>query len=173
MCAHAFVVGMGVFTFDSCASSLLQVSQGTRSAACGGDGGSTALMFNGAGTRQVTTPVLHMAGGGHVSFFHRLGSGGGGGCEQVDAGEGVVLEAQWSDVGGVVKVPWTTLFSSDSNMAHYSGSMRSVNVSIPSSSWPEVQLRWRQLSHSGSCCDHWMVDSLSIVGAGTCVCITV
>ena len=102
-----------------------------------------------------------MLAGGSVSFYHRLGSGGS--CETVDGGEGVVLEAQWSDSGGNVRVSWTTLFSSNTNLAYYKA-MRFVDVSVPARGWPKVRLRWRQLSHSGPGYDNWMVDNVAIGG---------
>ena len=159
----SFAESMGVFTFNSCVSRLLQVSLGSRSTVCGGYQGTSALYFTGGGTRQVVTPVLSMLAGGSVSFYHRLGAGGYGSCENVDGGEGVVLEAQWSDAVGGVRVSWAPLFSSNTNLAYYK-TMRFVSVSIPAGGWPGVQLRWRQLSHSGHGFDNWMVDNVVIGG---------
>ena len=157
------------YSFDSCTSPRLTVSGAHRSSVCGGYQGSPALTFKGgSGTRQVTTQYVSMPSGGVVTFYHRLGSGGS--CETVDSGEGVVMEYQRSG-----STSWTQLFSSNSNLAYYK-TMRRVSVSV--SGGGSFRFRWRQLGHSGSSYDHWMVDQIQITGGGlflfmfyVCVCV--
>ncbi|MCB0116615.1 MAG: hypothetical protein KDD84_21100 [Caldilineaceae bacterium] len=43
-----------------------------------------------------------------------------------------------------------------------------VQEEIPAAAQTDaIRFRWRQISHSGSCCDHWAIERLNYaVGAG-------
>ena len=104
-----------------------------------------------------------LPGGGLVSFLHRLGSGSGSHCENVDAGEGVSLMAIWADGAGEVAVSLGVVWSSNADLAYYKAQARNVSLWLTAPAgghW--VVLRWEQLKHSGAGYDWWMLDDIQI-----------
>lgn len=177
LCLSFFLFGLmflachAVFTFDnSCGlSTNFDVIGGSRSKNCGGYMQSDALYFNGGFfQRELTSRVIQMPRGGVVSFSHKLGNGDAwSGCEMVDPGEGVVLEARSAETAlNLAALNWGQLFSSNDNIPHFQ-TMRVISVPITNFK-PFVQLRWRQLSDSGQDYDTWMVDNVVITGGGKC-----
>jgi hypothetical protein len=131
-----------------------------RSTRCGGYQGSASAVGTGSGVRQFVVNISGWNNGGTVSFYHKLGAGGM--CDFVEHEEGIVLEFR-SD-------PWSTyvpLWTSNTNISHYQV-MRAVYTSFPPTlSGSSPQIRWRQVSHSGSNFDEWMVDNIVLTGHGT------
>ena len=88
-------------------------------------------------------------------------SGGGPFWEQADisSGEAVVLE--YSIDGGV---NWTLIATYDNLNANYTQGWTPLQYSIPAAAQTaNTRFRWRQLSHSGGCCDHWAIDDVQIL----------
>ncbi len=116
-----------------------------------------SLWFGAETNRFATTRTINTTGGGMISFYIRLADGSAWPWEQVDAlpSEGVVLE--YSINGGST---WTVMGNYDTT-AYYVWT--AVSLPIPAGAQaPATQFRWRQLSHSGSCCDHWALDDVSV-----------
>ncbi len=132
---------------------LWTFNNGFTSTNCGAVSGN-ALYFNDNGVRQAETIDLNTTGGGNINFYIRLGDGGGT-CEYLDPGEDIVLEYS-NNAGGI----WTNIST------YYSGNyftFTPFSIPIPlAAQTMGTRFRWRQLSHSGSCCDHWALDDISI-----------
>lgn len=127
------------------------------SGGCGAVSGN-ALYFNGSSVRSATTIPLNVATGGMVSFYLRIGTGSSP-CENADGNENVVLE--YSTNGGATWTLIRTYFESQFS------SFIQVQETIPTAAQTSnTQFRWRQLGHSGSCCDHWAIDNVVILGSG-------
>ena len=126
------------------------VSNGSISANCGSVAGD-ALYFRGNGTRSATT-VPFVNNEVTVSFYLKIGTGSAP-CENADQvdGENIVLE--YSNDGST----WTilnTYLADDPNFA----SFYHITENIPASG-KAVQVRIRQLTHSGDPYDHWSIDN--------------
>ncbi len=116
-----------------------------------------SLWFGGSGSRFAVTRPLDTTAGGQIDFYLRLaGPGGSNPWENVEVpAEGVVLE--YSANGGA---NWIEMGRYDT-IAYRSWTF--VSLSIPAGAQgPSVQIRWRQLSNSGSSFDHWALDNVSI-----------
>ena len=147
------------YSFDTCVSSRAKALGGSRNRVCGGFSETPALTFGGQGTRSFTSEILPLTNGRVViSFYHRLGDSKTpyANCENVDAGEGVVLEKLYTN--GTVG---ERLFSSNTNLSYFSELTRFVRVTLPTAMVP-FRLRWRQLRHSGANFDEWMIDQVVI-----------
>jgi hypothetical protein len=144
-----------VESFDpTIVSQWTAITGGNASSTCGSVNGN-ALYFDGTGTRAATTDLLNAVGGGVVNFYLKIASGTSP-CEDADAGENIVLEysinggAAWTNLNTYV----TTLYST----------FTSLSESIPvAAQTPNTIFRWRQLSHSGSGFDNWVMDDVNIV----------
>ena len=132
--------------------SVWSVNNGFISANCGSFIGN-ALYFNDAGIRQAATYDMNTVYGGTVNFYIRLGSGGA--CEYLDPGEDVVLE--YSNNGGGSWTNISTFLSG--NYFVFTPFTFVIPVAAKTLS---TRFRWRQLNHSGSCCDHWALDNVSV-----------
>jgi len=117
--------------------------------------GVNSLWFGDGGTRSATTIPVNTTAGGSLSFYLRLGNGSFP-WETVDIpGEGIVLE--YSTNSGST---WTITGTYDTSTFY---SWTQVTTNIPAGALSaSTQFRWRQLSHSGTCCDHWALDDISI-----------
>jgi hypothetical protein len=116
-----------------------------------------SLWFGDSGSRYATTLPINTTSGGLISFWLRLANGSVWPWEMVDLpGEGVVLECS-TNAG----VGWTTLGTYNTT-AYFNWT--AVSMSIPATAQaPATLFRWRQLSNSGSCCDHWALDDVFIL----------
>jgi uncharacterized repeat protein (TIGR01451 family) len=115
-----------------------------------------SLWFSDNGSRFAATRAINTLGGGVISFYLRLANGTiSGRWETVDLPtEAVVLE--YSTNNGVA---WTPM-ASYSNASYYAWT--GVSESIPPAAQTAATLfRWRQLAHSGSCCDQWALDDVA------------
>ena len=131
-----------------------EITLGVPSNGCGSYSGGNALYFDGDGIRQAATNDLNTSLGGTIDFYLLLGSGSFP-CEQADGGEGI--ELQYSINGGT---SWTTFASFDAG-THLV--FTSEQISIPSAArTASTRFRWTQPSHSGSECDNWAIDNISI-----------
>ncbi|HSU55216.1 MAG TPA: M36 family metallopeptidase, partial [Candidatus Dormibacteraeota bacterium] len=117
--------------------------------------GVNSLWFGDAGTRSAATIPVNTSAGGMISFYLRLGNGSFP-WETVDIpGEGIVLE--YSTNNGA---SWTVMGTYDTSTFY---GWTQVTTNIPGGAVSAAtEFRWRQLSHSGTCCDHWALDDVSI-----------
>lgn len=129
------------------------VQGGTISNACGSIGAG-ALYFNGNGQRTAQTIGLNTTGGGHIRFQLKIASGSAP-CDDVDAGENVVLE--FSTNNGL---NWSTLATFNEDDYH---ELTPEDVSIPAAAQAaNTMFRFRQLSNSGAGQDNWSLDAVLI-----------
>lgn len=133
------------------------IDNGVANTNFGGSGHS--LFFSGSGQRSTTTNAIDLTAGGFITFDLIFGSSSNGG-ENADAGEDVVLE--YSTNGGT---NWTQLALYDTE--DYTA-WSSMIAAIPEAAQTAAtQLRWRQVSHSGSSFDNWGLDNVSLAGPNT------
>ena len=119
--------------------------------------GLNSLWLGGTGSRLVVTRPIDTTSGGIVRFNLRISNGGAEPWEMADLpGEGIVLEytvnggTSWIEIGRYdtsAYIVWTNI---------------SVNIPAGAQS-PQTHFRWRQLSNSGSCCDHWALDDTTVL----------
>jgi uncharacterized repeat protein (TIGR01451 family) len=119
-----------------------------------------SLWFGGDNTRSATTRALDTTLGGTILFQLRMANGNGEPWENADLpGEGVVLEYSVNSGGA-----WNIIGTYDTFGAPYTAGWAPQQVSIPGGAQTTSTLfRWRQLSHSGACCDHWAIDDVQIL----------
>jgi uncharacterized repeat protein (TIGR01451 family) len=115
-----------------------------------------SLWFGDAGSRFAATIPINTSSGGSISFYLHLANGPSAPWENVDIPtEGIVLE--YSTNSGVT---WTVMGTYDT-ATYYNWTQVTTNIPLGAIS-PATQFRWRQLSHSGTCCDHWALDDISV-----------
>jgi len=133
---------------------------GIASTTCGSLSGN-ALYFTNNTSRQATTIDLNTSAGGNVQFYLKIADISTGGCENADPGEEVVLE--YSNNGGGTWFNITTFSTVGFNNFTF------INEVIPpAAQTASTRFRFRQPSFSGSCCDHWAIDNLTITTSGNC-----
>ncbi len=124
--------------------------------------GTRGLWFGGDLTRSAATRPVNATLGGTLSFQLRLAgsTGGGNNWEQADLpGEGVVVE--YSTDGGASYVNMATFSTAGAN---YTLGWAAQQFPLPSGAQTTAtRFRWRQLSQSGGCCDHWAIDDVQIL----------
>lgn len=118
--------------------------------------GLNSLWFGDADARSATTTAVNTTAGGSLSFYLRFGNGESAPWEIVELpSEGVVLECSTNSGSS-----WTTL-GSYGTATFYNWTQ--VTLTLPTGALGlATQFRWRQLSHSGTCCDHWALDDIRI-----------
>ena len=118
--------------------------------------GPNSLWFGAATNRHAASRSLDATLGGVVDFWLRLASGAGFPWEQVDLPEeGIALEYSVNDGG-----TWVEFGRYDTFIYTV---WTHVTVDIPvAAQTGNTQFRWRQLSHSGDCCDHWALDDVTV-----------
>lgn len=145
--------------------SMWSFNNGIPNTNCGSVSGN-ALWMGDASTRIAATIDLNTFGGGTLDFYLKI-AGTGSNCETADGGEDVVLEYS-NNGGGIWNLVATYFTGSYSNFTP-------INVAIPpAAQTASTRFRWRQLSHSGNCCDHWALDNILISTMSNCaanVCI--
>ncbi len=130
-----------------------QVSGGAVGTQCGSVSGN-ALYFNGAGTRSATTNNVNVLSGGSLRFYLKIASGTAP-CEDVDAGEDIVLEYSTNNGGS-----WTPVVTYYESLYP---NFTFISVPIPNGALTNAtRFRWRQLSNSGVNQDNWMLDEVVI-----------
>ncbi len=130
------------------------IANGAGSANCGAVSGN-ALYFNGNGARAATSIAVNTEAGGTVSFYLKLGSDAAP-CDQVDPGEGIVLEYTTSAAGG----PYSLMASFEPGDFD---EFTLVTLPIPVGAQnPTTWFRWRQVAHSGNNQDNWAIDNVAI-----------
>ncbi|MFH1320590.1 MAG: LamG-like jellyroll fold domain-containing protein, partial [Bacteroidota bacterium] len=126
---------------------------GWASANCGSVSGN-ALYFDDNGIRQAETIDLNVVGVSTVDFYLKIATGSAP-CENADAGEDVVLEYSTNGGGS-----WTII---NTYLESVYPNFTLINEPIPApAKTTSTRFRWRQLFHSGNCCDHWAIDNISI-----------
>jgi reelin len=129
------------------------VSGGTIGTLCGTVGSGQSLYFNGGGLRLAETTDINVMTKAFIQFEIIIGRGGS--CETADSNEDVLL--QYSTNGGIT---WQLL-----NVLGYSSytTARVYFRNLPQEARTNAtRFRWWQTRHSGSCCDHWAIDDISI-----------
>ena len=118
--------------------------------------GPNSLWFGDAGSRYAASRSVNTTQGGVVNFWLRIADGGGFPWEQADLpDEGIVLEYSVNSGGS-----WVEFGRYDT--ATYNA-WTHVTVDIPvAAQTGNTQFRWRQLSNSGECCDHWALDDVGV-----------
>lgn len=118
--------------------------------------GSNSLWFGDAGSRYAASRPLDTRQGGTVDFWLRLAQGGPSGqWETLDLpSEAIVLEysangTTWTEMGRYTNTLYT-------NWSHLS-----ADIPVPAQT-ANTRFRWRQLAHSGTCCDHWALDDVAV-----------
>ncbi|PCH98178.1 MAG: hypothetical protein COB85_02040 [Bacteroidetes bacterium] len=130
----------------------------TASNSCGSVSGN-ALYFDDNGVREAITFDLNVSGGGTIEFYLKIANGTGAPCESADINEDVVLE--YSINGGAT---WLIINTYDQDLFP---SFTFLSVAVPiAAQTSATRFKWRQLQHSGNCCDHWAMDEISITGSG-------
>jgi hypothetical protein len=121
------------------------------------------LYFDGNSTRSAMTTPLSV-GDATLEFRLRLGDVGGPPFENIDFGEEVLIEGtidggtNWILINEFSHVDTTFILRDTWALASFP-----VPTSLQS---PQTQFRWRQKSHSSSCCDHWGIDEVKLEGSG-------
>ena len=128
------------------------INNGLESLDCGSITGN-ALYFNGFGDRSATTIPLDVSAGGAISFALKYGEGAFP-CDDVDAGEDVILEYS---TNGTAWNPVQTFFS----FAQTDWDQFSIEIPAAAES-ATTQFRWRQLASSGANEDNWSLDNVAI-----------
>ncbi|HWN93701.1 MAG TPA: M36 family metallopeptidase [Methylomirabilota bacterium] len=120
--------------------------------------GVNSLWFGGNDvSRYAISRPIDTTPGGVLDFHLHIASGDDESWEDVDLPEeGIVLE--YSTTGGGI---WTELGRYDTP-AYFSWTHVEVEIPPPAQA-VQTQFRWRQLSHSGSCCDHWALDDVGVI----------
>jgi len=120
------------------------------------------------GTPNLTTVAYDVSCGGTISFDMAYSvQGGASPCEGPDlTNEGVYL--RYSTDGGAT---WTIIQYWDP-VGGYDPTLTSWNtytIPIPAAAMtPNTQFQWIQTSSSGSCCDNWGIDNVSITANTNC-----
>lgn len=137
----------------------VNVSGVASSAGCGANSGSYSLYFDYNGIRVAETKNLNIPDAGWVEFYLKMGAGSYP-CEQVDAGEEVVLE--YSINSGTTWTIINTYYPINYyNFTHVAEQIPQVAIT------PQTKFRWRQLSNSGSGYDNWSLDDVLITREST------
>jgi len=131
------------------------ITNGTSASSCGTALGNNALYFGGDGTRAAITNSLNTLGGGNITFYIKISGSGGSPCEQADYGEDVVME--YSINNGT---SWNLIQTFSAGSYSYFTPIQTL-IPINAQSF-NTRFRWRQLTHSGACCDHWSIDEVNI-----------
>jgi PKD repeat protein len=117
--------------------------------------GAGGLIFNGSGSRYITSVPLDLSGGGSISMQVRAR----GNCETPDNGEGINIE--YSTNNGL---SWSVAYY------HYTTStlVQQVSVTLPvAAQSTNTRIRLRQNGHSGNGYDNWVVDDVVVQGTGS------
>lgn len=130
------------------------VNLGSTSAGCGFYAGGLALYFDGNGTREAQTKDFNVLNGGTLKFYMRIGSGNFP-CEQADGGEDIIL--QYSTNVGLTWTAITVLYAG----THATFTLDQLSIP-PAAMTTATRFRWVQPNNSGSGCDNWAIDNLSI-----------
>ena len=120
------------------------------------------------GTPNLTTAALDVSCGGVLSFDMAYSTQGGAApCEGPDEpDEGVTF--QYSTDGGLTWVIldyWDPLGGYDPTMTTWNNYSFTIP---PGAMGPNTQFQWIQLNSSGTCCDNWGVDNVSISSVVNC-----
>jgi len=147
--------------FDSAASNERWggLSGSTMTTGVCGSVSSNGLNFDSATgiTRSATTKPVDVAQGGAIYFALKIGTSvAPAPCENADATDNVVLE--YSTDNGV---NWVTMATYTEGVY---ANFTPLSATIPlAAQTTGTQIRWRQLSHSGSGFDNWALDNVALV----------
>jgi Zn-dependent metalloprotease len=135
------------------------ITGGVAANTCGYFSAPNSLYFNESSTRQAITKPINTTAGGTICFYLEISSGSAP-CEMADAGENVILSYStnggntWSDIRTYLPGSYNT-FTSISEI---------IPVSARTTS---TIFKWSQPSNSGSGCDNWSIDNVSISSASS------
>ena len=128
-------------------------SSGANSADCGAEQGALSHRFSSGSTRTIQTLPLPLAENAHLSFYLKYGSGGA--CENVEAGEYVVLEYSLNGTTWIILNSYPTL----SDYLDWTLIDEAMPAAAASN---QTRLRIRQVDNSGATYDVWAIDQVSL-----------
>ena len=124
---------------------------------CGVSGGNGASWWTRGGAVSVTSPQVNLAGHQGLSVQAWIKQGNYQCGEEPDSNENFYLEYKNSNNG------WTQMQYLAGATA--GGTVTNMNYNLPSNAYhPSFQIRARQNSGSGTCCDYWFFDDITIPG---------
>jgi len=129
-----------------------EIANGNLGNACGSVSGE-GLYFNNSGLRSATTIPIDVALGGTINFALHYGESTFP-CDQVDAGEDVILEYS---IDGIYWHEVQVLY----NFLQSGWEQYSFEVPILAQT-SNTQFRWRQLANTGTNQDNWTLDNVAI-----------
>lgn len=139
--------------FDGALSSMWDVVQGgTQNNVCGSVFGN-ALYFNGNGGRFARTLPLDVSLGGTLRYAIKLASGVAP-CEDVDAGEDVLVEYSLDGAAWVLMAD-----HGEASFPDFGSVVLPIPVAAQSAT---TRFRWRQPLNNGLGQDNWMLDDVAI-----------
>ncbi len=131
------------------------------SLSCGRNGSTGHSLNTRGGSSWWMSPTVDMSGlaQGQVSYWVRQGYGGCG--EEPDSGENFYFQYRTASNS------WTTLRSFSGSTAGSSASGTSYTTTLPSAAFhSNFALRFYQNAGSGTCCDYWFFDDVSLTQPG-------
>ena len=138
-------------------SSNSNYGQRNTASTCGMSGGSGASWWTRGGAVTVTSPQVNLAGHNGLSVQAWLKQGNYQCGEEPDSNENFYLEYKNSNNG------WTQIQYLPGSTS--GGTVTNVNYNLPSNAYhSSFQIRARQNSGSGTCCDYWFFDDIIIPG---------
>ena len=138
-------------------SSLAMVN----SLSCGRNGSTGHSLNTRGGSSWWMSPTVDMSGlaQGQISYWVRQGYAGCG--EEPDSGENFYFQYRTASNS------WTTLRSFSGSTAGASASGTSYTTTLPSAAFhSNFALRFYQNTGSGTCCDYWFFDDVSLTQPG-------
>ena len=138
-------------------SSSASYGQYNSALTCGANGGAGSSWWTRGGAVTVTSPQVNLAGHQGLSLQAWIKQGNYQCGEEPDTNEDFYLEYKNSNNGWnqVQYLPGSTS----------GGSVTNVNFNLPSDAFHSTfQVRARQTSGSGTCCDYWFFDDIIIPG---------
>jgi len=125
---------------------------------CGYNGSSGGSLRTYAGSTYATSPAVNLAGQSGLSVDAWILQGSWGCGEEPDSGEDFYLEYKSSSG------TWKSIFHKSGSTS--GGTASQDNAKLPSDAYHSTfQLRARQTSGSGTCCDYWFIDDITLPGS--------
>ena len=125
---------------------------------CGRNGTSGASFWTRGGAVTITSPVVDLSGHQGMALGAWVKQGSAGCGEEPDTNENFYLEYRNSGNS------WTSVRLFQGSTA--GGTSTQISYNLPSNAYhSNFQVRARQTSGSGTCCDYWFFDDVEIAGA--------
>ena len=138
-------------------SSNTNFGQRNSASTCGMSGGNGASWWTRGGAVSVTSPQVNLAGFQGLAVQAWIKQGNYQCGEEPDTNENFYLEYKNSNNG------WSQIQYLPGSTS--GGTVTNVNYNLPSNAYhQDFQIRARQNSGSGTCCDYWFFDDIIIPG---------